>query len=45
MGGIDLELRMVMKKMTNFIFNKCKHIKQISWQVVSTINNLKQDLC
>ena len=29
MGGIDLELRMVMKKMTNFVFNKCKHIKKI----------------
>lgn len=28
MGGIDLELRMVMKKMTNFVFNKCKHIKK-----------------
>ena len=39
MGGIDLELRMVMKKMTNFVFNKCKHI-----QVVSIIDNLKQDL-
>lgn len=39
MGGIDLELRMVMKKMTNFVSNKCKHI-----QVVSIIDNLKQDL-
>ena len=29
MGGIDLELRMVMKKMTNFVFNKSKHIQVV----------------
>ena len=29
MGGIDLELTMVMEKMTNFVFNKSKHIQVV----------------